>query len=348
MKLILGLLASVVLLSCNNSNTPDVSNIRIDIQTKRFEKDFFALDTSNIIGGVQQLHQKYPGFTNDFISNILGLNTAALVSRNNEQINAVKTFLKDYRPLKDSADKVFGNFTKEAEEIKKGLQFLKFYFPNYKTPNTIITFIGPIDAFFQTSFGTQGDIITKDGLGIALQLHMGNNFSFYTSQQGRTLYPEYISRNFTPQTVAVNCMKNIIDDMYEDKSVGRPLIEQMVEKGKRLYLLDKLLPGTAEPIKISYTKNQMRGAYKNEAVIWDFFLTNDLLNNTEQDIAKNYIGESPKTQELGEGAPGNIGAFTGWQIVKKFMKKNSDVTLEKMMNMDAREIYSASKYKPRN
>ena len=29
-------------------------------------------------------------------------------------------------------------------------------------------------------------------------------------------------------------MKNIIDDMYPDNSAGRPLVEQMVEAGKRL------------------------------------------------------------------------------------------------------------------
>ncbi len=71
------------------------------------------------------------------------------------------------------------------------------------------------------------------------------------------------------------------------------------------------------------------------------------MNNAEQNITKNYIGESPKTQELGEDAPGNIGSFTGWQIVKKFMNKNPEVSLDKMMNMDPRELYIQSKYKPK-
>jgi hypothetical protein len=336
------------LLSCNNDNQiPDVSHIKIDIKLRRFEKDFFAMDTNHLSESLQRLHQNYPDFTNDFIKNILGLNVTALLNGSSEETKAVKTFLKDYRPLKDSADKVYGDFETEIEEIKKGLQFLKYYFPQYKTPQSIITFIGPIDAFFQTSFGTQGDIITTSALGVALQLHMGSNFSFYTSEQGRGLYPEYISRNFTPQHVAVNCMKNIIDDMYEDMSTGKPLIEQMIEKGKRLFLLDKLLPATRDHLKIGYTEKQLKSAYRNEAIIWDFFLANDLLNSTEQNIVKNYVGEGPKTQELGEDAPGNIGSFTGWQIVKKFMSKHQEVGLDKLMSMDAREIYISSKYKPR-
>jgi uncharacterized protein YjaZ len=91
----------------------------------------------------------------------------------------------------------------------------------------------------------------------------------------------------------------------------------------------------------------MKDAYKNEAVIWDLFLNNGLLNNTDPDVLKNYIGESPKTQELGEGAPGNIGTFSGWQIVKKYMDKFPETTLSALMRMDAREIYNQSKYKPR-
>jgi len=325
-----------------------VSGIKIDIKLKRFEKDFFALDTNHLAESLQQLQQKYPGFTIDFISNILGLKAPGLMNSNSEEARAVKNFLKDYRPLKDSADKIFGDFEKESDEIKKALQLLKYYFPQYQTPASIITFIGPIDAFFETSFGTEGDIITREGLGVALQLHMGSDFSFYTSTKGRELYPEYISRAFTPQYIVVNCMKNIIDDMYDDKSVSKPLIEQMVEKGKRIFLLDKLLPNAPDHLKTGYTETQLKNAYHNEAVIWDFFLSNDLLNNTEQNITKNYIGESPKTQELGEDAPGNIGSFTGWQIVKKFMNSHQDITLDKLMNMDAREIYTLSKYKPRS
>jgi len=336
-------------ISCSNKkNIPDVSNIKIDVKVYRFEQDFFAIDTNHIAESLQQLQRKYHGFTLDYINNILGLDISGVMNGNSEQAGAIKTFLKDYRPLKDSSDKVFGDFNKETKEIKEGLQFLKYYFPNYQIPANIITFIGPIDAFFQTSFGTEGDIITKDGLGIGLHLHLGSNFSFYKSQQGMEQYPEYISKTFTPEYIAVNCMKNIIDDMYTDKSIGRPLIEQMVEKGKRLYLLDKLLPNTPDYIKMCYTEMQMKNAYNNEAVIWNFFLSNELLNNTEQNIIKNYIGESPKTQELGEDAPGNIGSFAGWQIVKKYMSKNPEITLDKLMHTDAREIYTVSKYKPRS
>jgi hypothetical protein len=120
----------------------------------------------------------------------------------------------------------------------------------------------------------------------------------------------------------------------------------MIEKGKRLYLLSKFLPKTEEYKLIGYTEKQLVDAYEHEAVIWDLFVKNEYLQITDKNIIKNYIGESPKTQELGEGAPGNIGAFTGWQIVKNFAKKNESLTPQQLMNTDPEIILQQAKYKP--
>jgi uncharacterized protein YjaZ len=50
--------------------------------------------------------------------------------------------------------------------------------------------------------------------------------------------------------------------------------------------------------------------------------------------------------ELGEGSPGNIGSFAGWQIVKKYMGSNTNATLPQLMKTDAEVIFQQAKYKP--
>ncbi|MDQ6762696.1 MAG: hypothetical protein M3015_08715 [Bacteroidota bacterium] len=339
----------IAFFSCkSHKNIPDVSNVKVNVETKRFEQDFFVIDTTNIALSMRQILKKYPRFTPDFVENILGLDMDSLLIPHNTQDSAVRLFLHDYRPIKDSSDKLFKNFDKETHDIKQGLQFVKYYFPTYKLPQNIITFIGPINANFETSFGTQGDILTSEGLGIGLQLHLGKNFSFYQSPEGQEQYPAFLSDHFDPRYVPVNAMRTIVDDMFPDGSRGKALIEQMVEKGKRIYLLTKFLPYTPEYVCIGYTEKQLKDSYKNEAVIWDFFLNNDLLNNAEQNIVKNYVGEGPKTQELGEDSPGNIATFAGLQIIKKYVEKYPGTKLPELMKMDAREIYANSRYKPRS
>jgi hypothetical protein len=349
MKKFLFLVFSIAFLfSCSSKkNIPDVSSIKIKLETERFDQDFFAIDTNKIAESMKAILQKYPHFTPDFVESILGLDLDSLLIEGNAQGKAIRMFIHDYRPIKDSADLLYKNFRKESDEIKKGFQFVKYYFPQYQLPQSVITFIGPINANFETSFGTQGDILTPYGLGIGLQLHMGSNFSFYKSPEGQEQYPDYLANNFDAAHIPVNCMRNIVDDMYPDRSNGKALIEQIIEKGRRMYLLTKFLPYTPDYICIGYTKNQMQDCYKNEAVIWDFFLNNDLLNITETGIIKNYIGESPKTQELGEGSPGNIGTFSGLQIVRKYMDKFPETKLSDLMTKNAREIFEQTKYKPK-
>ncbi|MFT3681770.1 MAG: hypothetical protein QM791_15975 [Ferruginibacter sp.] len=336
---------SLFLFSCNNAGkAPDVSAVKVDLQLQRFDKDLFSIDTNNINSSLDQLQNKYPHFFGDFLANILGIDNQTIQS--GAAPATIKYFISSYKNLYDSSNAVFGNFEKQLGEIKKMLQYVKHYFPVYKTPAAVTTFVGPLDASFKTSFGVQGDILTPNTLGAGLQLHLGKNSTYYTSQQGLELYPEYISRRFEPDNIAINLAKNIVDDLYPDKDDDKPLVSSIVGNGKRLYLLQQFVPGTDEYKLIGYTKEQMEACYKNEARIWDLFIKNNYLQVTDKNTTKDYISESPKTQELGEAAPGNIGSFAGWQIVKKYMDKNPATTLQQLIAMDNEMLFEAAKYKP--
>ncbi len=335
----------ILAISCNNDNTPDVSDIEVKLEVQRFEKDFFAIDTNNVHASLLQLEQKYPNFLNDFLINILGV--PLLEGGDTGTALVVRRFIADYRAIKESADKQFTSVDDVQDEVRSGLKFVKHYFPAYKAPEKLITFVGPLDAYWPMSIGGQGDVITRDAFGIGLQLHLGKDYPVYQTELGQQLYPAYISRRFEPGYIAVNCMRNVIDDMFPDKSESKPLIDQMVEKGKRMYLLDKFLPHTQDSLKIGYTGNQLKGCYANEGNIWNFFLRNNLLFNIDPALTKNYVQDGPKTDEIGEASPGYIGLFVGWQIVKKYMEEKPDVTLSQLMQADPRQVFEESKYKPR-
>lgn len=336
-----------LLVSCGGNHAPDVSDIKVDLSVKRFERDFFALDTSHLSQSLTDLQNQYPKFLPDYFHNILGLPYDSAGNNNPEVLMAITRFIDDYSAVKDSAEKIFKNFDKWEQQIRRGLQYVKYYFPAYKADQTVITFIGPFDAFFATSYGIQGDVLTSEGPGVGLQLHLGKNFSFYKSPAGQELYPAYISENFDPAHIVINCMRNIVDDLFAPQRRPSSLIEEMVSAGRRYFLLTRFLPDVPDALLFGYTPLQMKGAKKNEAVIWDFFLNNDLLNITDQNIIKNYVGPGPKTQEFGEGSPGDIGSFAGLQIVRKYMEKFPETKLQELMTLPPRQIYDQSRYKPK-
>ena len=312
---------------------PDVSNIKIALQTIRFEQAFFAVDTNHIDTSLQQLLTKYSGFTQDFLYNILG-------SHQNADSTAVdvKTFTSSYKQLYDTAQKLYQNFAPIEKQVKQGLQYVHYYFPKYPLPKQLITFVGPINSF--------GNIITQDGLAVGLQLYMGHQYSLYQTEAFQGLYPDYVSRRFEASYIPVNCLKTIVDDLYPLKINGKPLIEQMIETGKRLYLLAALMPNANDTLTTGYTTKQLATCFSNEKNIWAFFIENNLLYETDPNKTNVYVNDGPNTPDINAEAPGFIGQFVGWQIVKKWLDKNEQLALPQLLATPAKKIFDEARYKP--
>ncbi len=325
----------VLLYSCaDKKNIPDVSNISVSSEILRFDNDFFAIDTINASASLTELQKKYPSFLKDFLYNIL-----ALPPQEDTATQVVIRFIHEYKPVYDSAQVKFASLQNIQKQIKRGLQFARYYFPGYKLPSYIITFIGPIEGY--------ANVLTSSGLAVGLQLYLGKDFPVYHSAYLNEVYPDYQSRRFDPLYIPVNCMKNIIEDIYSSTIPDVPLIYQMIEAGKRLYVLDRLLPEVADSLKTGYTQNQLEGCFNNEAMIWNYFLQNNLLYTNDPSITRDYMNDGPKTEVLGEGSPGFIGQFVGWQIVKKWMTQHPSATLNQLLQTTPKIIFEEAKYKPR-
>ena len=336
------LLLAVSLFACKKKKgIPDVSDIKVDINLERFDRDFFALDSNNVLAGLNQLNSKYPVLTTIFLQNILGLDSASTLL-------GVRRFISLSAGLYDTVNTVFRNTNDIEKDFKKGFQFVKYYFPEYKIPD-IATIAGPVDAMAQSETGPTPNFLAPDFLGISLQFYLGKNFSVYNDPFFiENVAPAYRSRRFSKEYIIADAMQLVVSDIFPDKSGGKPLIEQMVEKGKQWYLLDKFLPATSDSIKTGYTEQQINWCNENEGLIWSYIVKNEDLNSLNPAIIQTYIGEGPFTQGFSqELSPGNMGQWIGWQIIKKFVSKNPTLKPEEVMNTDAKKILDSAKYKPK-
>ncbi len=332
------LLLSSIFFACNNNKNgiPDVSDIKVKVLIERFDQSFFSIDTNNLSASLQKVQQQHPDFYLDFMQQILGVDGAD-TSRNT--ILVTKEFIRGYKSIYDTLQLIYKKTDWLKKELEKGFQFVKYYFPKYKTGKAIL-FVGPFDA--------PGVAATSTGLAIGLQQYAGKDFSVYQSQQGQELFPLYISRRFSKEYITANCMKAVVEDIFPDQSGGKPLIEQMIEKGKQWYLLDKFLPTTPDSIKTGYTQQQLDWCKEYEGNIWSYLVKNEDLHSLTPSVLQTYIGEAPFTQGLSqEASPGNIGQWIGWQIIKKYVSKNPDVKLDELMKTDPKKILEEAKYKPK-
>jgi hypothetical protein len=338
------LLISIFFFGCGNENRiPDVSGVKINLSVERFEKDFFSIDTNNISKGLLSIQQKYPSFTPVFLGGVLGLPDSSSVRE-----NEIHRFISLNRSIYETAERKYRDFADVQKQLQESFRFVKYYYPSYPIPK-IITLVGPIDAMAKMQNGDYStDFMGRDFLAIGLQFYLGADFSLYHAQYFiDNVAPIYRSRRFEKEYIAADAIKLITDDLFPDKSNGRPLIEQMIEKGKQWWLLDKFMPAAADSIKTGYTKKQLDWCKANEGLIWNYFVTNENIETIEPAVIQNYIGESPTTQGMPGASPGNIGQWVGWQIVKKFAGKNPSLTLTGIMTTPVRKILEEAKYKPK-
>jgi hypothetical protein len=292
----------------------------------RFDSAFFTMDSLHFESDLAKLVQQYPQFSEDYFNRILMLSP----KKESKKIGA---FYKAYRPIFNATTQIEAS-KKATPEIIAAFKRFHYFFPTYTLPKQLIYFIGPLE--------TYGNVVTKDGLAIGLQLYMGAASSWYYSEQINTIYPTYISRHFAPEYIVVNSIQNILND-YEPLVInGKQLIEQMIEIGKRQYILSQCLPNASDTLLLGYTSNQLKAIEESQGDIWTFVSSQNRLFSVDPSLTTAILTEAPYNDYFGEDIPGNVGKYIGYGIVKSWMKQQkgkSKNDLNLLLKTPAKSIF---------
>jgi hypothetical protein len=332
------LLASGMTWSCTTDPAepiPDVSGIDVEVEVRRFEQELFGLDTTQWANELADLEARYPAFSTLYFERILRSKMLG-----DEHPTYVKGFIQhpSVRQLYDTCMIVFEDFEPIAREFEDAFRFYKYYFPEDTLSGTLTTFISEY---------TIGVFLYEDNkIGLGLDFFLGADYPYQTLNPSNPNFSNYLTRSFTPKHMVEKAFRLLLEDKLGYPQ-GNRLLDMMVHNGKKLYLLDKMLPNTADSILMEVTAPQMDWLEESERDIWSFFINENLLYSTDfQDIRK-YIEYSPNSPGMPAEAPGRTGNWLGWQIVKAYMKRQPEATLQDLiMITDAQQILDASRYKP--
>ncbi|TKC12182.1 gliding motility lipoprotein GldB [Pedobacter polaris] len=325
----------ITIFSCKQDKRPDISNIKLAIKVQRFDQDLYNGKNKNLLQTDFLLNNKYGNFYNDFIHKMVG--TPEL-----KGTEVLSILYKDqaYTDLNKEVDSVYPNLTKVEKDLSESFKYIKHYYPNTKVPK----FISYLSGFaYQV-------ILADDYMGIGLDMFLGANSKFYPAIVQNV--PMYASRRFTPDYIVPRINEVFArEELFLERDEDQNLLSKMIYNGKILYFLDQVLPeNTADSVKIGYTSKQLEWCKNYEGNIWGLFLQNDLLYQSDLQKIQVFITDGPFTLGIGnkkESAP-KLGFYVGWQIVKKYMSENPEITLQQLMaETDAQKILTKSKYKPK-
>lgn len=315
--------------SCNDSACDQenpYADIPVQLEVVRLEDRLVGLENTEEVLGFFQENRV---MTDSFLD---------ALQYPNDTILAKRLFRLMKQPsidtLIDDTKAYFSDFEQNIDQLTTAYQFIQHHYPKSKVPKfqTIIT-------------GFYNDMYISDSL-IVLGL------DYFAGEHGRYFpndIPRYIVKRYMKESLAPIVLSFVSNEFnLADQSHGT-LLADMVNLGKSYYFVEQALPCTPDSLVIGYTAQEMHAVRTNQEIIWANIIENEMLYETSHFLKNKFIGERPNIAEISENCPGRVGAWLGWQIVRKYMDEHPEVSFTDLMaETDAHKVFQQSNYKPRN
>jgi gliding motility-associated lipoprotein GldB len=315
-KIIFIITLMIAFVSCDKKSKEEkaVEAIPVAIKVVRFDKLFFETPPKDL----DKLKLDFPFF---------------FPKGNDDRVWLDKMQNPLWRELYTEVQKKYSNFGSVQKELEVLFKHIKYNFPQTKTPK-VVTVISEMDY-------NKKVIYTDSLVIISLELYLGKEHKFYQ-------FPKYLKQNFEQNQILPDVVSSFSIQRISPVS-DKNLLSQMIYFGKQLYLKDVLLPEYNDAVKMGYTLEEIKWCEENESYMWRYFIENEMLYSDDQKLANRFINPAPFSKfylEIDNESPGRVGAWMGWQIVRSYIK-NNEVSLVQVLQLNAKELFEKSKYKPK-
>lgn len=322
-----------LLCGCGNKHQYIPKDIEaVEVEIVRFDNAQLAVRPDSVKQDIEQLYANYELFMPIFVEGILGLQTEDTAYLCEMYAQFLTDTVMGFAQTNTTAQELFANVDSLQEALNTGFSRLHFLYPEWEIP-TLYLFVS----------GFNSSVMYYENImGVGVDMYLGSDYPYYNQ----------VVYDYQKQTMRKACVAGDVLSMYlayhiSYNSKYNRLLEQMIFRGKQLFLLAQLLPN--EPVweVIGYSKEQWDWCEQYEQAIWNRIMQKRDLFKTESNVLSSYMNDGPFTAEVTQDSPGRLGVWVGWRIVDSYMRNNKDVTLRELMNEnDAQKILEQSYYKP--
>ena len=302
------------------------------IEIVRFDNSLLNVHEASVAQDIRVLYEEYPDFMPLWVEDILGIPSADTAYLE----EALPEFLNDtvygFKQTNAKEQEVFADITDLQHAISKGFTRIQHLYPETEIP-TMYLFIS----------GFNAPVYFNDELiGIGADMYLGSDYEYYN----RVVY-EYQKQTMRKECIPVDVVSAYLFRTLPYTSTKSRLLDQMLYRGKVMYLVAQIFDDLPGYEVMGWTKEQWNWCVQNERAIWHVVMDKRDLFKTESLILTGYLNDGPFTSEVSQDAPGRLGIWLGWRIAESYMTHNEDVTLQELMaEGDAQKILELSLYKP--
>ena len=326
-------LLSLLLYGCGDKHRYIPKNIEpVSVHIVRFDSALLAVRTDSAKQDVERLYSDYEAFIPLYVEGVLRLPMVDTAYFCEQLAGFLMDTTMGFAQTNALTLEEFADLDSIQAALNTAFSRLHYLYPDWAIP-TLYWFVSGFNSTV---------IYYDDMLGVGADMYLGSNYPYYNNvvyeYQKSTMQKEYIVRDIMSMYVSYNMTYN---------SKYNRLLEQMIFRGKQLFLLSQLMPDAPEWQVIGYTPEQWAWCEHYERAIWNRIMEKRDLFRTESNVFSSYMNEGPFTAEVTQDSPGRLGLWVGWQIVKSYMHHNQDITIHDLINEgDAQKILEKSFYKP--
>ncbi|MBT8219907.1 MAG: hypothetical protein KJP00_08780 [Bacteroidia bacterium] len=336
------LIAILAIAGCNiHEVAPDVNHISVHSRFIEYDEAFLKLNPEDDLAPkIESLRDSFPAITDLYIDNVMSFRKRG--DTTDLYLTEIQGFLESelVQDLKVTVDSVFPSMASFNQDFTKAFQYLKFYFPEYPTPNIYYL----IDEYSYACFLFPDD--GRDAVGISLDMFLGSQYPYKQLFPTNPAFSEYLTKTFDPAYMTKKGVSAIVEDLV-GYDVGPQMIDHMILNGKNQYILEKIFPQFPDTILWEYTHEQMKWVKDNELNIYAYLLSENLLFSTDIQKYQKFVNASPNSPGMPEEAPGRTANYIGYKIVQAYMENAANASLiDLISNQNTQSILATARYKP--
>jgi hypothetical protein len=328
----------IALCGCNDDKPlskieiqPETAQIKAS--TRSFDVDLFGCDFNQPTHCADSLRVSYGSFFCGFVEDDLHLAACA-----SDSVGALlRLFVNDPQIAATHQAVVDAFPPSKRQELNEAfsdvVQRWHHFFPNKPIPEII----------YYCSAWNRSIATTDSLIGIALDCYLGADHAI-TQKLAPDMFPGYVKENMDEQFIVADAVKGF--SAWNARAIYQPkdMLSELIFYGKIMYVAEALAPEIPDSTMMSWTSEQLDWSTSSEELIWKTLANEKTMYHSKPFEINKWFADGPFTSAAGipqQSAP-QLGVWMGWNIIRSYMKKFPDTSLEALLNeTDHQRLLSA-------
>lgn len=287
-----------------------------NIKVFRYDRLQFEATAMNSFSALQKMSLDCPRATKILIEDVLMLGTVDEPAIN-ERLCEYYSDTILLRLMQDATEK-FKDMTSLEKGFTEGFHRLREEIPSFPIPAV----------YSQISALNQSVVVGDSLLGFSIDKYMGEDYPLY-----RRYYYDYQRRSMNPDRILPDCFTFYLLSLYpfEWHPGHRSLYDVIMHQGKIHWVVRKVLKMKSNGAMLGYSSEEEDWCKEHEKEMWKWMKERGHLASTDPMLIRAYTHSDPSMVLNGEKIPPVIGLWLGMQLVEKYMKQHSDVSIATLL-----------------